>query len=278
MSARSDAEIAETLVEHMQFTKAPPGLRRLKVNYHSIGAEVAELRDIGEFDETQVDWRVGFADLCVNDGSDRWPWPGLDARASRFREVSPQEARRTTSRGIAMPSGRWIEKPVKVFLPRMFVHESAGWMRGTLIEHDRCVLGRRGQQWFSAVEGSRIDDMAGDILRGYWQSTVAQSLAHRYQWIVGFQCEEGPTVEFATDAVGARQAFRLRDVDPGKSRRSALLHWVAAHRRHDDSEEARQFVSQHLRGRVAFSWNGLRCEIRASAFDREREIARKAAR
>lgn len=86
-----------------------------------------------------------------------------------------------------------------------------------------------------------------------------------------------PRARFLTDPVGVREAFRLRDVPPGKARRAALRHWVSEHWRKKgrDSEADRAWVREHLRGAEDFTWNGLRCRIEPSREDlrRNREAA-----
>lgn len=72
------------------------------------------------------------------------------------------------------------------------------------------------------------------------------------------------------EAGSVKELFRLRDRDPGASRRAALLHWVTAHtrrlrRNHDEETEVRR----HLRGRAAFDWLGLKATIRPSPQDGE---------
>lgn len=79
----------------------------------------------------------------------------------------------------------------------------------------------------------------------------------------------GPRLRLFTSISGARDAFRLRDIPPGRSRRAALRHWVREHQRNvsDDTEADRIWVSEHMRGATEFSWNGLRCRIEPSEFD-----------
>jgi hypothetical protein len=99
---------------------------------------------------------------------------------------------------------------------------------------------------------------------------ASQALQRRYEWSVAMRVDGSPALRFACSPGSARNAFRLRDLPPGKNRRDALIHWVCEHYRNPDIH-----VSEHLRGKHVFSWRGIECEIVPSAFDREKEIARK---
>jgi hypothetical protein len=101
-----------------------------------------------------------------------------------------------------------------------------------------------------------------------------RAFCRRYEWSVLLSQDGAPAISFQTDPIGAREAFRLRDIPNGASRRAALLHWVKEHwrkKRSDSAEETR--VRAHLRGQEEFVWNGLHCRIKASQYDRE--IARR---
>lgn len=86
-----------------------------------------------------------------------------------------------------------------------------------------------------------------------------------FNWTVHLQFEGYPAAGFFTDPTGAREAFRLRDVPPGKKRRAALRNWVSSHmrkKRNDPGAETE--VRKHLRGATSFNWNGLKCTITPS--------------
>ena len=96
------------------------------------------------------------------------------------------------------------------------------------------------------------------------------ALTARYEWTVAFGYNTGPRITFFTDPVGAREAFRLRDIPNGRSRRAALRNWVSGHwRRKTDDEEAKSWVKKHLRGAENFAWNSLRCRIAPPPFEVE---------
>lgn len=96
-------------------------------------------------------------------------------------------------------------------------------------------------------------------------------LRQRYYWSVLLGENAGPRARFLTDIAGVREVFRLRDIPPGKQRRSALRHWVVDHwRRNRGQEDVAHLVREHLRGALEFTWNGLRCSIVPSDEDIER--------
>lgn len=104
------------------------------------------------------------------------------------------------------------------------------------------------------------------------------SLRREYMWSVLLGEEGVPRARFATDPIGVREAFRLRDIPPGRSRRAALRHWVSEHwrKRRDTSERDRIFIREFLRGAVSFRWNGLSCQIEPSREDQRRAERSKA--
>lgn len=92
---------------------------------------------------------------------------------------------------------------------------------------------------------------------------------NRYNW----KCRmwvSGRSLSFHTDQIGCREALRLRDVEPGKKRRTALLHWVSAHHRKARDGAERVDIREHLRGRETASVDGFKVAIYPSAFDAER--------
>jgi hypothetical protein len=92
-------------------------------------------------------------------------------------------------------------------------------------------------------------------------------------WRVYFKDLDGAMgITFPTDAIGAMEAFRLRDIPPGRTRRAALKHWVRDHyrkRRVEDLDKA-IYVCEHIRGAEQFTWNGLGCKILPAQADIDR--------
>jgi hypothetical protein len=140
---------------------------------------------------------------------------------------------------------------------------------------NRVICERWGRQWHEIGQPRPIEPVP------HSQETTdaifaAKSMAFTryYDWQVelGFQMPgrtQMPTVAIATSAQGAREAYRLRDVAPGKSRRDALKHWVATHMRHGTKydPEAETKIWAYLRGVEEFTHNGLKCVLHPSAYD-----------
>ncbi|MFI2136723.1 hypothetical protein ACH46I_18690 [Streptomyces griseofuscus] len=82
-----------------------------------------------------------------------------------------------------------------------------------------------------------------------------------YLWYVHLKRPQGEAgVMIPTTPAGAHQLFRLRDVEPGETRRRALIHWVAEHSRRirkDTADETRTWVKEHVRGEVNFNWGDI---------------------
>lgn len=98
------------------------------------------------------------------------------------------------------------------------------------------------------------------------RAAMAIALSRRYWWEVKFQIGEGIGISFPTDPQGAKEAFKLREVPAGKSRRAALRHWVRAHWRRSGRGNHAE-VREHLRGATSFDWSDFRCTIKESAYD-----------
>lgn len=140
---------------------------------------------------------------------------------------------------------------------------------------DRTLMERRGSDWWCIGQPKHpippflVDERLSQSV------SIAKSVAFTryYDWHVevGFEMPGRtslPTVSLATDATGARQAYRLRDLAPGKSRREALRHWVNEHWRKkasDPDEETK--IWAHLRGTEEFTHNGMKCRIVPSEYD-----------
>lgn len=80
-------------------------------------------------------------------------------------------------------------------------------------------------------------------------------------------------VMIPTTPGGARALFRLRDVEEGRTRRTALTHWVGEHSRRvrkDTAEETRTWVKEHVRGTAKFKWRDMEGAIYPAAYDLRR--------
>lgn len=129
-----------------------------------------------------------------------------------------------------------------------------------------------------ALEWKRIDNFPMGIRESESAASERLNLAHgvqftaRYQWTVYLAAPPYPGILIPTSPAGVLEAWRLRELPEGASRRNALRHVVNAHIRHTENEETQAdiFVREHLRGQETFRWNGLVVRITPSRFDLER--------
>lgn len=110
---------------------------------------------------------------------------------------------------------------------------------------------------------------------------IGIALRQRYEWAINIGFENTPSVRIATDPTGMKELFRLRDVQPGRDRRDALMNWVSDHWRQNRRDpDIEIYVRKHMRGGTRFDWRGFSCEIIPSRFDMEQTdkfIAERAA-
>lgn len=101
------------------------------------------------------------------------------------------------------------------------------------------------------------------------QFAIAHYLFEPSWWVVKVAIESGcPKISLATDPIGVKEAWKLRDVPEGKRRRDALLHWVDAHWRQNRTDpDVEGYVRKHLRGRREFTQAGLSLQIKESEVD-----------
>lgn len=88
---------------------------------------------------------------------------------------------------------------------------------------------------------------------------VSLSFQRQFEWHTQISYNDGPSVSFATDPIGVREVFALRDLGESK-RRAALLHWVSAHWRQKRDGDLTE-VRKHLRGSRHFKWNGFEVKV-----------------
>lgn len=102
-------------------------------------------------------------------------------------------------------------------------------------------------------------------------------LARDYAWRVHLKyADTAIGVMIPTTPAGVRALFRLRDYEPGESRRGALTHWVQGHSRRankDTSDKDLIWVRDHLRGKYSFTWQDMRGVIYPSGYDLRRLAA-----
>jgi hypothetical protein len=139
----------------------------------------------------------------------------------------------------------------------------------------RAIYERRGAEWWCIGQPYEVahPDTSEAITRAIFMAK-SEAFTNYYDWRVELGYERPglttlPTISVLTDPEGARQAYRLRDIPAGKSRRSALRHWVGTYlRRQQDETTARETtVWAHLRGVEEFRHNGLMCRIYPSNYD-----------
>lgn len=99
-------------------------------------------------------------------------------------------------------------------------------------------------------------------------------LARDYAWRVHLKYADADIgIMLPTTPSGVRALFRLRDHEPGESRRKALTHWVQGHLRRtkQDSEVSDLvWVRDHLRGKYSFTWQDMQGVIYPSGYDLRR--------
>jgi hypothetical protein len=193
-------------------------------------------------------------------GEDGEKWPDGTLQFHRTRTITMSEAR---TLGASRYSARMVMDEVVSAKPD-----------GTAISA-RAPVAQIGDKWVNAAPSS-ID---GYLNQSAIPIALGLALAIRYEWSVWIGHNDGPRVRFLTDPLGAREAFALRDLPPGKMRRAAIRHWVTAHwrRQKRDSAADRAWIREHLRGTTDFTWNGLRCRIQPSDFDVEKAAEKMAA-
>lgn len=233
-------------------------------------------------------------DVILAGGANDAPvWP-MDAKwAAQWRPGSMHEgvegAGWLFKRVKTLVAKEWRGK-LRIVLPRMYErHESYIDQSGatTSAVHPLGVVGNRLVDIWAPNH-----PLSHRIRPGQLQSASSNvppeeefdiALAHgielrrEYLWSVLFGEANVPRARFATDCIGVREAFRLRDIPPGRDRRAALRHWVRQHWRksRDISAADRTWVSAHLRGAEEFGWQGMSCRIEPSREDVRKEAARK---
>ncbi len=123
----------------------------------------------------------------------------------------------------------------------------------------------RNGDWQAAVP-SRLREHVEYATRSA-KHALRLAFVRRYQWQVWIGLGAGPRLSFVTDADGARESFKLRDVPSGKKRRAALLHWVDSHWR---QRRTKTKVKAHLRGATEFTQGDWRCRVIPSEYDIDR--------
>lgn len=114
--------------------------------------------------------------------------------------------------------------------------------------------------------GSRINKEATieDFGKNF-QVAVGWQFNDYYCWNIIISLPKGLSIAFETNAVGARELFKMRSIPFGKIRRTPLKNWVSEHwRTKRDEISVEQKIRKHLRGNERFSWGDYLVEIRPS--------------
>jgi hypothetical protein len=188
------------------------------------------------------------AGMIADHGYDDDPDPDAFSMA-RYTTITPKQARGIASR----------------VSPHMVVARHGQMDRGELLLATG-LFTWLGGQWHDA-RGGRLEP------NDHYQPLLATSIAlrQRYEWAVSLGLENLPSVRFATDPTGIKDAFRIRDLPEGRDRREALMTWVTDHWRMDRYDpEMEIYVRQHLRGTTKFTWKGMDCTLLPAIFDIEK--------
>lgn len=210
-------------------------------------------------------------DSCVaTEGEESWPdgtWQFSRIRTlnvkdwrGKLRLYSPRMFEDVVM--ISQPNGAHLSVRRPYAIVGTEVRPAAGWING----HSVTGMGHElNPECFGRSRSDEDDDHVAEHLK----MAAGISLRRHYLWSVLLGEGEGPRARFVTDPIGVREAFRLRDIPPGKKRRAALLHWVKEHWRksRSRSESDRAWVRAHLRGAWSYDWNGLHCQIEPSIED-----------
>lgn len=226
------------------------------------GADPRLLRQPLVIDDVERD-RIGLRDigapLDVSFVLDFFDPPGVvDRTAVRMNRV------RTVSPGT-------VRGKLKIFRsPIIEVSDSAFRADGTFFGVQNYYWANN-HQWLGG-SGGRPDKEEHSV--AFTDIAIAKAVAfgRRYEWRVALGHVGGASISFQTNPQGAMEIFRLRDIPEGRTRRAALRNWVSEHWRKRGTEDERK-VRAHLRGATEFTWNGLRCLIRPSQFDLEKNAA-----
>ncbi|BCM70878.1 hypothetical protein EASAB2608_06212 [Streptomyces sp. EAS-AB2608] len=129
------------------------------------------------------------------------------------------------------------------------------------------------ESWMDLASGRPLHEAHPDE----WASlriALGVQFGRDYLWYAHLKSPGGDAgVMIPTTPEGARALFRLRDCEPGASRRKALIHWVSEHSRRirkDTTEETRVWVHQHMRGTAKFKWQDMEGAIYPAPYDLRR--------
>lgn len=178
---------------------------------------------------------------------------------------------------LAIPNDRRFLAPAGAILvgQRLQLPYVSGHVQ-TSAPEDFYVLGERGlkavMQCRKSVLSRRelLEEESESIKR--IELFLSYRLTMRYEWQIEIGEPGGASAMFPISRAECAAAFASRDALPGRSRRSALRHFVEKHARRRASDPhgpSDVDVRRYLRGQTSFSWNGLACEIIPPAYEME---------
>jgi len=154
---------------------------------------------------------------------------------------------------------------------RLFINRKTGEGRTSVV-----YFGTNGgdhNNWIHLQRGQHLLDIAPHELVGL-RFALGMQFGSDYHWRAHLKWSDAEAgVMIPTTPEGARALFRLRDYEPGASRRKALIHWVSEHSRRlrkDTPEETRVWVREHMRGITKFKWQDMEGAIYPAPYDLRR--------
>lgn len=170
---------------------------------------------------------------------------------------------------------KYVRKLIKWPLDRMWLCWQAEVRRNKLGIATIDVLGKKGGEWWCLTKkrlGAEARSRASPGVGPRIEGLRGMCLAMEYCWTVDIGSAQGFRIRLDTDAVGARELLKERDVSPGE-RRKALLHWVKAHYRRckrSSGDSDLTWVREYLQGQKEVSWGGIPVRVTPSADDLRR--------
>lgn len=243
---RPAVEAALDLIDGVKFKGVPPASAKSLFPATMLQAGVDEDYKNGAF---------AFDDGAARDVA----WP---LRTSMLVNPAAYESTRNIV-GVRSLSMKEAKGRIKRPMPRMVEYVHTAWRGGRKTGTGATQI----YGWFPGKPAVNISTQPGmeeqyarriiDITAG-WQMTLDD------YWTVVIGDEAGTSsIKVPCSAKSAMDFLSLRDVPSGNKRRSAIRHWVTDHDRATPSGGEAP-VKGHLRGREAFTWDGLKGYVEPS--------------
>ena len=250
---------------------------------HSLAMPQVTHGDYGDMITTEATLADLGRNLDITLASPINPLPGKES----FGETFGTRRYRTVQR----PSTR-VQQMTRFIVEesRLFINRTNGEARTSLRYYGtnndtapaRQENGANSAEWFDLQQGCRLDKSVIQMMEMAALSTaMGYQFGLDYHWHVRLKWTGADVgIVLPTTPSGAKALFKLRDVEPGNKRRSALRTWISEHSRRirrDTTEESVTTVREHLRGASSFRWQDMEGEVMPSSFDLRRVEAAKAA-